>query len=72
MTLLKENFVTDAKGNKIAVLLPIKDYNKILGDLEELEDVKAYDKAVDRRRSKTLSPLSQAIKEIEALRKKKK
>jgi hypothetical protein len=70
MTLVKENFVTDAKGNKIAVLLPIKDYNKILGELEELEEVKAYDKAMGRRQ--TFIPLNQALKEIEAARKKKK
>jgi hypothetical protein len=70
MTLLKENFVTDAKGNKIAVLLPIKNYNKILEELEELEDIKAYDKAMSRKQ--TFAPLNQAIKEIEALHKKKK
>ena len=70
MTLVKENFVTDAKGNKIAVLLPIKDYNKILGELEELEEVKAYDKAMARKQ--TFIPLNQALKEIEAARKKKK
>lgn len=70
MTLVKENFVTDAKGNKIAVLLAIKDYNKILGELEELEEVKAYDKVMSRKQ--TFIPLNQALKEIEAARKKKK
>ena len=49
MALVKENFVTDAKGNRIAVLLPIKDYNKILEELEDLEDNKAYDKAMSRK-----------------------
>ena len=70
MTLVKENFVTDAKGNKIAVLLPMKDYNKILEELEELEDIKTYDKAMSRKQA--FIPLNQALKEIEAARKKKK
>lgn len=67
---IKENFVTDAKGNKVAVLLPIKAYHKILEELEELEEVKAYDKAISRKQ--TFIPLHQALKEIEAGRKKKK
>jgi len=70
MTLVKENFVTDAKGKKIAVLLPIKDYNKILEELEAMEDIKAYDKAMSRKQE--FIPLIQALKEIEAGRKKKK
>lgn len=70
MTLIKENFVTDAKGNRIAVLLPIKDYNKMREELEDLEDIKAYDKAMSRKQE--FIPLNQALKEIEAARKKKK
>lgn len=69
MALVKENFVTDAKGNRIAVLLPIKDYNKILEELEDLEDIKAYDKAMSRKQD--FIPLDKALKEIEAARKKK-
>ena len=38
-------FVTDFNGNKIAVILSLKDYSKILDDLEELEDIRLYDKA---------------------------
>jgi hypothetical protein len=64
MTLLNENFVTDSKGKKIAVLLPIKDYNKILEELEELEDIKAYDKAMNRKQK--FIPLKQAVKKNEA------
>jgi hypothetical protein len=70
MTLIKENFVTDTKGNRIAVLLPIKDYNKILEELEDIESIKSYDKAMSRKQE--FIPLTQALKEIEAVRKKKK
>jgi hypothetical protein len=70
MTHLKENFVVDAKGNRVGVLLPIKDYNKLLEELEELDDIKAYDKAVSRKQE--FIPLNLALKQIEASRKKKK
>ncbi len=38
-------FLTDEKGNKTAVLLPIKKYNKMIEQLEDLHDVKLYDEA---------------------------
>jgi PHD/YefM family antitoxin component YafN of YafNO toxin-antitoxin module len=67
---LNESFVVDAKGRKVSVLLPIKDYQKLLEELEELEDIKAYDKATNRKQE--FIPLDKALKEIEAGRKKKK
>ena len=67
---LNKNFVVDAKGKKLSVLLPIKDYQKLLDELEELDDIKAYDKATNRKQE--FIPLDKAIKEIEATRKKKK
>jgi PHD/YefM family antitoxin component YafN of YafNO toxin-antitoxin module len=41
----KPQFVTNNDGKKVAVLLPIKDYKKILEELEELQDIRAYDAA---------------------------
>ena len=38
-------FLTDEKGNRTAVVLPIKKYNKLLEKLEDLEDVKLFDEA---------------------------
>ena len=67
---LNENFVIDAKGKKVSVLLPIKEYKKLLDDLEELEDIKAYDNAANRKQE--FIPLDKALKEIQATRKKKK
>ena len=67
---LNEHFVIDAKGKKVSVLLPIKEYKKLLDDLEELEDIKAYDNAANRKQE--FIPLDKALKEIEATRKKKK
>ena len=61
MTKLK--FITDNNGKKLAVVLPMKEYNKILEDLEDLE---AYDKAINSK--KEFIPLDKAIKEIEISR----
>lgn len=38
-------FLTDGKGKKTGVLLSMKDYKKLMEELEELDDIKAYDKA---------------------------
>jgi hypothetical protein len=70
MTHLRENFVVDAKGNRVGVFLPIKDYNKLIEELEERDEIKAYDKAVSRKQE--FIPLDQALKQIETSRKKKK
>lgn len=42
---LKPQFVIDPKGEKVAVILTIKEYEKILSELEELEDIRLYDEA---------------------------
>lgn len=53
-------YLTDSKGKKTGVFLSIKDYKKIMEELEELEDIKAYDKA--KKRDEKTIPLRQAIK----------
>ena len=42
---METQFLTDEKGNRTAVLLPIKKYNKLMEKLEDLEDVRLYDQA---------------------------
>ncbi len=38
-------FLTDASHRLEAVLLPIKEWEKLMEELEELEDLRAYDTA---------------------------
>jgi hypothetical protein len=38
-------FITDDKGNKKAVILSMKDYKKMIEDLEDLDDIRLYDEA---------------------------
>jgi hypothetical protein len=41
-------FITDSNGKKISAVLPIKQYQQLLEELEELDDIRAYDKAKAR------------------------
>ena len=42
---LKEQFVTDAKGKRVGVLLDLKTYAQMREAQEELADMQAYDAA---------------------------
>ena len=60
-------FLTNEKGEKIAVVLSIEEYEKILEELEDLEDIRAYDEA--KASGETPVPFSEAIERIERNRK---
>ena len=60
---LHTEYVTDENGNKKAVLLPIKEWGKVLEELEELDDIRAYD-AVKAKPSQPIS-FDEAVKDIE-------
>jgi len=63
---MKTQFITDVDGRKVSVVLPLRDYEKMIEELEELADIKAYDRA-KARKSEPI-PFDQAIKEIEYMR----
>ena len=65
--LMKTQYIIDAKGKRTGVILPIGEYEKMKEELEELEDIKAYDRAKSRQSEPI--PFEQAQKEIELLRK---
>lgn len=62
-------YITDNKGKKLSVVLSIKDYKKIMEELEELEDIRLYDEATADKAPSI--PIDKAFKIIEAKRKKK-
>ena len=41
----EEQFVTDAKGRRLGVLVDLKTYERLLEAEEELADIRNYDKA---------------------------
>ncbi|MES1221491.1 MAG: hypothetical protein ABUT20_38685 [Bacteroidota bacterium] len=67
--MITPQYITDKKGNKLSVVLSMKDYEKIMEELEELEDIRLYDEAITAK--ETSIPLDKAFKLIEAKRKKK-
>jgi hypothetical protein len=54
-------YITDGKGKKISAVLPIKLYEQLLEESEELADIRAYDKA--KAKKKTPIPLRDAIRQ---------
>jgi len=46
---MRTQYVTDVSGRKVAVILPIKKYNEMMDELEELEDIKLYDQAKEKK-----------------------
>lgn len=63
MPTLKERYLIDEKGNRIGVFLEMEDYQKLLGELEELESIRAYDAATAS--GDEAVPFEQAVREIE-------
>lgn len=54
-------FITDSKGKKRSVVLPMKVYKKMLEELEELEDIRMYDVAMaDKEPSIPIDKVSRA------------
>lgn len=58
--IVHQQVLKDNQGNNIGVFLPMSDYEKILDQLEELEDIKAYDDS--KKRNEETIPLREAIK----------
>jgi len=59
----EENYIIDKKGRKIAVQVPIKTYEKLVADSEELDEIKEYRKAKSHKGNAI--PFEQAFREIE-------
>ncbi|MDA2934073.1 hypothetical protein MYX82_06990 [Acidobacteria bacterium AH-259-D05] len=66
MSSRSQRVVVDEKGKKRAVLPDIEDYQKILRDLEELETIRAYDRA--KSSGDEAVPFEEAVAEIEPSR----
>lgn len=61
--MIKARYVIDEKGNRISVLLDIDDFNRLIEDQEELDEIRAYD--VAKASGDETIPFEQAIAEIE-------
>ncbi len=61
---ITEQIVTDKKGKAIAVQVPVSQYKKLVELAEEMEDLKAYDKATKRKHA--YIPFDKAVNELKA------
>ena len=48
MKISSPQYITDNKGKKLSVILPMKEYEYLLNELEELEDIRVYDEVKSR------------------------
>lgn len=62
MLTVHPEIVIDRMRKPKAVLLPYAEWSRVLEDMEELEDIRAYDRAKARRDEAI--PLEQAVKEL--------
>ena len=62
MLSLHPEFVIDEGENRKAVLLPYKEWQKILEEMEELDDIRAYDEA--KAQPSDSVPFDVAVKKI--------
>jgi hypothetical protein len=63
MPAFKEQLLTDKTGKPIGVFFDLDQYQFLLGELEELESVRAYDAA--KASGDQAIPFDQAVAEIE-------
>ena len=63
MGALRRQFILNKQGKPIAVLIPIDQYDKILEQLEEIDDIRAYDAA--EAEEDEIIQFDQALNEIE-------
>lgn len=64
MASLHPEFLIDDQNRKKAVVIPFSEWEQILKDLEDLEDIRAYDEA--KSQPSEPIPFEQAIREIES------
>ena len=63
MVSVHPQFVIDDKERRQAVLLSVADWQRIVEELEELDDIRAYDRG--KAGSQDAIPFEQAVRELE-------
>jgi PHD/YefM family antitoxin component YafN of YafNO toxin-antitoxin module len=68
MVTVHPQYISDSEGKKISVILPLEEYNVLMEELEELEDIRLYDEA--KKSEEPSVPLDDAFRLIESKRRK--
>lgn len=63
---METRYVTDEKGERVGVILDVKEYERLMEALEDLGDLRAADEALREIESgeDEVIPLEQAVREI--------
>ena len=69
MLTINPKYITDQDGNKISVVISVEEFESMMEMLDELEDVRIYDKA--KLSDDPSIPIDEAFELIETLRKEK-
>ncbi|MBK7340353.1 MAG: hypothetical protein IPJ64_10170 [Saprospiraceae bacterium] len=70
MLTLHPQYIKDANGNKSMVILLAKEFDTLMEELEELEDIRLYDEAKKNDTGERI-PMNEAFRMIEEKRKNK-
>lgn len=62
MITVHPEYLVDEAQNRKSVVLPVAEWDRIVEDLDELEDIRAYDRA--KAGSQDAVPFAQAVREI--------
>jgi len=63
MVTVHPEYVVDEQQHRKAVLLPVDEWEQVVNELEELDDIRAYDAAQEQSAEKL--PFEQAVREIQ-------
>ncbi len=67
MLTINPKYITDQVGNKISVILSLKEFETMMEMLEDLEDVRLYDQV--KSSGDPTIPIDEAFEMIDSLRK---
>jgi PHD/YefM family antitoxin component YafN of YafNO toxin-antitoxin module len=64
---MEARYVTDEKGECVGVILDVREYERLMGALEDLADLRAADETLEAiaRGEEELLPLDEAVHEME-------
>ena len=64
---METRYVTDEKGERVGVILDVREYERLMEALEDLADLRAADETLEAiaRGEEELLPLDEAVQEME-------
>ena len=68
MLIVHPQYIKDSEGNKSLVVLPAKEFDTLMEELEDVEDIRLYDEAQKNDTGERI-PASEAFRMIEEKRK---